>query len=581
MALTAAFLTELAKKKFRANLVLSIDGTFFSQYQVDSGIVIDSDKLGIVDNVKINGVTLDIRKANTPIATIGFRLLDKNEVVSIFMGNSVDVLQNSEVKLFFGFRTGSFDFSDYASLGVTRINSIQKIDNAYSFGSKESTDLIQTNLLNIFSTLDGAINDVVTSLTLKDAADFPSSGRIKLGDEFILYSSKSTNTLTGLTRGDLTSTAEAHDDGDKVSLVTKKEAKSMDIILDILLIDLGIDSALVDSTSFTNLRDDDFSGEDDFILYIYDIDNALKFLETRILDATNTRLFSINGVITIGLLDQVPKFETTPEIDEDSIERIPSWRITSDRIVNKIIVKFAFNEGNQKFGTTLIFKDTDSIATFEERTALTLELFGVFSTSIANNRANRLLTRLSTPKASIKVRTHFDQFDINIASNVRLTHRHLPQSGGGLGFSDTLEVMSKTVSGLEFGANITFGLEFSSYTGIRFGAISPSPKLDLAITDQKTFTVPDGSCYRVGYRLLLFDNVNNLYFADPVNIVADVTGDVITMEDNWVTTLGSNVSLYFADYDDSNGDQRARFVYIAPDIGLFVIDGSKAYQIIF
>ena len=141
--------------------------------------------------------------------------------------------------------------------------------------------------------------------------------------------------------------------------------------------------------------------------------------------------------------------------------------------------------------------------------------------------------------------------------------------------------MSKGVGGLATSPSISFGLEFTSYTGIRIGLISPSPKLDLTITNQKTFEVPNGTCYGVGYRLLLFDNVNNIYFNDALNTIEEINGNIITMADNWVTILGANVSLYFANYDDSNGDQRAQFAYTAPDTNVFLIDNSKAYEIIF
>ena len=581
MSLSANFLTALTDTEFRGNVVISVDGTFFSQYQPDSGLVIDADKLGLVDQATINGVSLDIRRANTPIATVGFNLVDSEEVVTVFMGNDASQLQEKEVKLYFGFMGGSFDFADYALLAVTRINKIDKVTNGYKFTSKESTDLIQKNLLNVANVLDGPITISATTLDLVDAAIFPVSGRLKIDNEFFQYTGKTGNQLTGLSRGDLTSTAIEHDDGDDVYLVTKKEAESMDILLDILLTDLAIDPALVDSTSFTSLRDNEFNGEDDLTLYIYDISNALKWIETRLLDATNTRIFSVNGVITIGLLDQAPVTGTLPEITEEHMVSDPSWSVASDKIVNKIIVKWFFNEGNQKFARTSSFTDTDSIATYQERKALTLNLYGVTTSSIVSNRACRLLARFSTPRAAIKAKTHLNRLAINVADNVQLTTRYLPQQGGGLGFNGVLEVMSRNVSGLHRGATIAWGLEFTSYTGIRLGLISPSPKLNLTVTSQNTFEVPDGTCYKVGYALELFDNINNLYFTDAVNTVASISGNFLTMTTDWVTVLGAGVSLYFDDYDASNGDQRAQYAYTAPDTGIFVNDGSKAYQIIF
>ena len=377
MALSANFLTELANPNFQGNVVLEIDGTFFSQYQPDSGLVVDADKLAIVDTVKLNGVALDIRKANTPIATIGFTLVDTNEVISAFRGASDSQLQGTEVKAYFGFITGSFDFADYALLSVARVTSITKVPNGYSFSSKDVTDLMQRELLNISSVLDAAISDVDNTLTLTNASSFPASGRIKINDEFLQYTSITDDTLNGVSRGDLGSTAAEHDQGDSVFLVTKKDAESMDILLDIILNDLAIAPALVDQTSFTDLRDDEFSGEANFVLYIYDVDNALSWIETRLLESTNTRLFSLNGVITIGLLDQVPKTGVIPEINELHTIDTPSWNINSDKIVNRIVVKWFFNEGTQKFAKTTEFTDTDSIATYEERKPLEMKLYGV------------------------------------------------------------------------------------------------------------------------------------------------------------------------------------------------------------
>ena len=94
--------------------------------------------------------------------------------------------------------------------------------------------------LELENTLNGALTSTATSLTLTDASAFPSSGYIYVQtkptagsttetvfsqSEVIKYTGKSTNTLTGLTRGSsaptygLTpqaSTATAHSDLDKV-----------------------------------------------------------------------------------------------------------------------------------------------------------------------------------------------------------------------------------------------------------------------------------------------------------------------------------------------------------------------------
>lgn len=66
------------------------------------------------------------------------------------------------------------------------------------------------------STLSGGINDSVTSLTLADASSFPSTGRVTINSEQILYYAKSSNTLSQLVRGDGFTTAVSHSNGDTV-----------------------------------------------------------------------------------------------------------------------------------------------------------------------------------------------------------------------------------------------------------------------------------------------------------------------------------------------------------------------------
>ena len=61
------------------------------------------------------------------------------------------------------------------------------------------------------STLNGAITAAATTITLADASSFSTSGSVRINDEIITYSGKSTNDLTGCTRGTGGTTAIAHD----------------------------------------------------------------------------------------------------------------------------------------------------------------------------------------------------------------------------------------------------------------------------------------------------------------------------------------------------------------------------------
>ena len=90
----------------------------------------------------------------------------------------------------------------------------------------------------VTTTLNGAINASVTTLTLTDASQFPSSGTnfIIIGSEEISYTGVSGNTLTGLTRGVAGTTAASHSDGATVTNSTDYiawgEAASGDLVIE-------------------------------------------------------------------------------------------------------------------------------------------------------------------------------------------------------------------------------------------------------------------------------------------------------------------------------------------------------------
>jgi hypothetical protein len=88
------------------------------------------------------------------------------------------------------------------------------------------------------TTLNGAINSSVTTLTLTDATQFPSTGTnfIIIGSEEMSYTGVSGNTLTGVTRGVAGTTAASHSDGATVTnstdYVAWGEAASGDLVLE-------------------------------------------------------------------------------------------------------------------------------------------------------------------------------------------------------------------------------------------------------------------------------------------------------------------------------------------------------------
>mgnify|MGYP003152736408 FL=1 len=67
------------------------------------------------------------------------------------------------------------------------------------------------------TTLDGALTDSATTITVASTTDFASAGTLFIGNEQITYTGTTSTTFTGATRGANSTTASAHDSGTTVA----------------------------------------------------------------------------------------------------------------------------------------------------------------------------------------------------------------------------------------------------------------------------------------------------------------------------------------------------------------------------
>ena len=97
--------------------------------------------------------------------------------------------------------------------------------NTFDFTETDNTSFnfldSQLNYDGVSTTLNGNITNSATTITLTDASSFNSSGKIKINKEIIAYTGKSSNDLTGCTRGENLTTAAAHTSGDTVDQVVE------------------------------------------------------------------------------------------------------------------------------------------------------------------------------------------------------------------------------------------------------------------------------------------------------------------------------------------------------------------------
>ena len=76
------------------------------------------------------------------------------------------------------------------------------------------------------TTLNGAISNSTTSITLTNVNNFPSSGAILIDQEYILYTNITGNTLTGCTRGYWSTLAASHNNATAVYFYTQLNASN-------------------------------------------------------------------------------------------------------------------------------------------------------------------------------------------------------------------------------------------------------------------------------------------------------------------------------------------------------------------
>lgn len=595
--------TELANKQFQTNIVLKIGDNWYGNDQVDSdsgdimgtGVGVPANHVGLVQNVKVNPIQFDIKSVNTTTQTLSFELLDKDAIISNEIGMEDNAFLELPVLCYAGFITGSFDFADYKLISETTTKRITKKQNVYAFESAELVSLLDAPIFDLSTALDGDVASGDTSLALIDSTGWPTSGMLRIDDEYIVFTGRSGNILTGLSRGDLSSLAADHDDGAPAFLVYQSgDINPITWLLQILVspgggsaydvLDdgLGIDQSKIDIAGFEQIRTDFFDLEL-FRFYSHDIGKASTYIQDEILKATNMRLFSQDGKIKGAVLDQINIGGTPPVVDEDTIMGFPGWSITSDTIVNKVIINYGYSEGEDKFSRTVIATNDDSIATFGEKDAIEMSFKGIKTDlngqTIAQNRADRLLARLSTPQSQITVSTQFDKSNLNFGETVNLVHRYLPQPGGGLGLNSQLEVISRAV---DFGAGkADYKLAYTSYANLRIGLIAPSSQID-SIVDQSTFDLQagEGQYWLAGYKVVLFNVVTNAFLPDAVNEIASVVGDTITMVNPWSSTLTTDFILRFAQYDEVSDEQKSLYAFVGYNSGAFG-DGIKDYQIIY
>lgn len=252
-------------------------GTFDEGHLFDDGLQFDSlvaepDQStlislsrGTTTNISQN-VDIDKGRGNS-IQSMQLALIDSNLEMTdlITPGNVVTDILGNEVEVFYGFQETAFP-EDYIKIFIGNVDQVDSIPGLVTFNVSHPDNKKRANLFTkATSELDGSITDVQTSLVLDNASDFfePVVGPdaitidstikyyVRIEDEIIQYTGITSNTLTGLTRGELSTTAAAHGDAQSVESFIRLSGNVIsDVALKLML--SGLDGPYVEDVTITN-----------------------------------------------------------------------------------------------------------------------------------------------------------------------------------------------------------------------------------------------------------------------------------------------------------------------------------------
>lgn len=585
------------EKKFVGNVVVQIGSDYFATRQPDSGLSISAPYDKCVMSLTLNPTQIDIRKVTTSISTFSFKLLDAQGIISALVLGDAAPLIGQEVRIFIG-RTGqAMAFSEYFELPRTYIKKCEHNDNAYNFSSAEQTDRMTKPIYDITSALGVDILISTTTITARDdISDFSVPGFIKIDDEFISYTGVNVGLkqFTGCIRGELDTVPAAHSINTDIVEAETITDNPINIILKILISGggggtydtlqsgLGISNTLVDVAGIEALRDELFTGVQ-YKLSLYSITSALKFLEDELLMPNNLRFSNsvTTSKLTLAILDKARYVDDDEVIDHDSITKYPGWALDGAKVTNNIQINWDYSESLKSFQKRNIFKDAASITAYGEQSPLVFNFKGIKSTldgqALVDDFGEKLLARLSLPTPEVSVNTQIDRSLQAIGDKAYLVSDRIPAADGTLNFSSLLEILSRSINVTK--GEVSFKLAFTSFTNIRSGFIAPSD-LVVSVISQKKITVASGrgAQYKVGWAMRLWNTLTQVYEADAVNFIESISGDTITFQNNFATTLLVTHKIRFATYDDVTESQK-RFCFLSLAGANFTADNKPTYKV--
>lgn len=213
------------RPQFVVNIVFDVGSLYFTSHTGISGVpgtVLD----GVLEAVEAVSQRIVPDEGRSEIGAMSFRLVDRNSAITTEFRsklNSSRGLRGKTVRLYRGYE--GFAFSEFALFQTQVVRDVE-----YDFGaySVECSDITREQRKDVFepkaTTLRLSCTDIETTISVYDTtaflavehgtswSDAPSAtvGYIKIQDEVIRWTGKTTDSFTGCTRGALNTRAKAH-----------------------------------------------------------------------------------------------------------------------------------------------------------------------------------------------------------------------------------------------------------------------------------------------------------------------------------------------------------------------------------
>jgi len=589
---SANYQAEAAKHNFSSNYYIEITGVTpkFSKLPVVNLSTVEHLK-----SVSWNPPKVRIDNARTSLGTITISLIDPDEDL-ISEISDADIFEQ-DLKLYVGF-TG-LDYTDYQLLATYRIREIDTSDGVLiKIKATDRLDDVKKPFTGqVFDKLGADLAEAATTLTLNDATDFPTSGTVYIDNEFITYTGKSNNQLTGLTRGARSSDDADHDEGaDVVLVVDLSSVNPITILLqllispggggtyDVLDIGLGISQSAIDITAFEDVRDNTTLAGKAFTFEMVEvIEDALTWFESELLLPTNTRIFlNDDSKISIAIFDRVLLPEVDNEIDESEIVKVPRVKASSNRLYNELEIKWNWNNVTGKYEKISKFTNTDSQTRFGVRKAPSFAFKGVNTADDGSvfvaELADLYFIRNAEPQALFfSFNAFYSKQFFQTGDRVLVSHPYIINFvDGEVGIVNRrVEILTKKWD-FEKG-QVKYDINASKGVAEAYGFISPSSRVATRDSDtQLTLFSGEGTKWTEGDKVEIWDFLTMTKLDDDLEIDTIAT-DVLTFTSTLPAFNTNQVFIRYETFSNATANMK-RFAY-ANDRGNDFSDGQAPYKI--